>query len=69
MMFPCATFKHTITATALITVQDYILRKYIKRTTVNQINKTSFLLQINRNNEVVSQFTCKEKFINNLSFI
>lgn len=36
VMFPCTTFKHTITAIALITLQDYILCKYIKRTIVNQ---------------------------------
>lgn len=74
MMLPCTAFKHTITAIALITLHDYLLCKYIKRTIANQINKRSFLLQVNKNdnnnnNEVVSQFTCKGKFINNLCFI
>lgn len=48
MVFPCTTFKHTITAIALTTLQSYILINYIKRTIVPQTNKQSFLLQINR---------------------
>lgn len=69
MMFPCTTFKHTITAIALITLQDYIQCKYIKKDDCKPTSKRSFLLQIKRNNDVVSQFTCKGKFIHNLSFI
>lgn len=40
MMFPRTTFKHTITAIALITLPDYVLCKYIKRTIVNQTEKS-----------------------------
>lgn len=46
-VFPCTTFKHTITVIALTTLQSYILIKYNKRTIVNQTNKLSFPLQIN----------------------
>lgn len=42
MMFPCTTFKHTITAIALITLQDYIQCKYIKKDDCKPTREVSY---------------------------
>lgn len=61
MVFPCTTFKYTITAIAITTLQSYRLIKYIKRTIVNQPTKQNFLLQINTITGLFPNFLAKRK--------
>lgn len=63
MVLPCTTFKHTISTIALTTLQSYVLIKYIKRAIVNQTNKQSFSLQINRIIKLFPNLLAKGKIL------